>query len=270
MAITTIEFGPRGAEDISWDLNGNDSNFTRKRSDGKFHQLKSVNASDAPTTVALRAKVNADGSVNINKDVDSTLIQVKDDLEDLGQPDEVTLSNVAGVLQINPAGIDGALIQDGTLSGDKITDATIPSSKLTGDIDGGSLAPNSVDEPSIADDAIRNRHIIDDSVGIGQLNMDNTGLTQAAFTVHIQKKTLVPADFAGDTITLLVTPIQGSLVLTDFCFAQFQDVNTGGGGRAVYQAYVSNVNEVTIRADGNVAAGDVVAFEVKRLTVAVP
>lgn len=174
MAIT-FEKAQLGYQDFLWDSQGNGATTPVMRSDGNYRQSENLNASHLPVTTELRAKKFADGTTataNSTFDVDSILIQVLDDLEDLGQPDDATLEVASGVLQVKDAGIVGSKI-----------------------------GVNAVANVNVSTGAIDTYELVDNSVDADKLKSDATSANRAVTTLHIQTSAVVADSIAAAAIT---------------------------------------------------------------------
>ena len=106
MGITTVIKRLLGVEDVNWDDDGSDSRFPVETSTGGMRSVKRINSSDIPSTTAAREKKRIGSSTPTTggKDVDGHLQEVYDDLNKIGEPDDDTLQNLDGVLQVKLVG----------------------------------------------------------------------------------------------------------------------------------------------------------------------
>lgn len=154
-----------GYEDLHIDTTGAGTTTQTPRSDGTYRTVQKLNATHIPITTTARAKKQASGAAVGTTNVDTTLIQILDDLEDIGQPDGSTLSVTAGVLAVADGGVDTTQLAADAVDGTKIADDSIDSEHyVAASIDNEHLADSAVDTDELAADAVTGAKIADDAV----------------------------------------------------------------------------------------------------------
>lgn len=255
MAITDIEKGPLGSEDIEFDSAGTGSSFVRKTSSDNFQQLSKLNASKLPVTATVRAKAYADGtlvSAAGDTDVDAVLTQVLDDLEDLGQPDGTFLTNTAGSLTI----------ADNSITAAKIATGAVDTAELAADaVDGDKIGDGVIESEHYADGSIDNEHYADNSIGINELSMDGAGGgTFSHFILDAGEENAA----AATTSPITTTQTIGT---SDILFAVFKN-NTSGVD--IDQVVRTGANQITVTTNGVASTSDIIYWMVIKATVAIP
>lgn len=218
MAITTVKKSKLGYEDILFDALGTGATTETLKSDGTYRTVQKVNASHLPITSTARAKKFADGTTVSTTDVDATLIQILDDLEDLGQPDGTTLEVSAGALKVKA--IAAAQLGTDAVETAKIKAANVTNAKLAvqeavqGSGSGATgvnvIKAKSIDTAELDDGAITNDKVAAGSIKAAKLLDTPTHyiFTAGTYSLSCSAETGV-ATIAGlqDTDIVLVTPV---------------------------------------------------------------
>jgi hypothetical protein len=174
-----------GYEDVHFDTLGSGATSQTLRSNGAYRTVQKVNASHIPITTAARAKKQASGAAIGTTDVDATLIQVLDDLEDIGQPDGSTLENSSGTLRIKDLGVPAAKLAADSVTTAKILNANVTNAKLAANAVAGSgtgtnvVLAGSIGTADLANDAVTTDKILDATIVNG--NIANTTIKAAKF-----------------------------------------------------------------------------------------
>ncbi len=166
---TTIEKAKLAYEDVHFDTQGTSATTQTKKSDGTYRTVQKINASHVPITTTCRAKKQASGAAIGTTDVDATLIQALDDLEDLGQPNTTELEVAAGLLRLVALGIAGTKLAADCITGTKI-----------------------------ADDQIDSEHYVAQSIDAEHLNQ--TGASEAVVTAAIRDANVTHAKLADNAV----------------------------------------------------------------------
>jgi hypothetical protein len=162
-----------GYEDIHFDTQGSGATTQTLRSNGTYRTVQKLNASHVPISATARAKKQASGAAVGTTDVDGTLVQVLDDLEDLGQPDATTLENSSGTLRVKDLGVTAAKLAANAVTTAKILDDNVTNAKLAANAVAGSAAAasgdnvieaGSIDTADLADDAVTADKILDGTI----------------------------------------------------------------------------------------------------------
>lgn len=229
---TTIEKAKLAYEDVHFDTQGTSATTQTKKSDGTYRTVQKINASHVPITTTCRAKKQASGAAIGTTDIDATLIQILDDLEDLGQPNTTELEVAAGLLRLVALGIAGT-----KLAADCITGA------------------------KIADDQIDSEHYVAGSIDAEHLNQ--TGAAEAVVTAAIRDLNVTHAKLADNAVenhNILAGTIAAAkfvCVPTHYVFAAGTGATWGGGGTthswAVANVLATDVIQVTVRTCTTVA-----------------
>ena len=131
----------------------------------------------------------ASGAAIGTADVDATLIQVLDDLEDLGQPDGSTLENSSGTLRIKDLGVPAAKLAADSVTTAKILNANVTNAKLAANAVAGSgtgtnvVLAGSIGTADLANDAVTADKILDATIVNG--NIANTNLPMQVISISI-------------------------------------------------------------------------------------
>ena len=265
---TSYEKFPLGAEDMLLDVNGSGQVEPVPTSGGGNRNVHRIGARDIYASTTLRDKKYADGTTAAAANditVDKVLQQVLDDLEDLGQPDDVTLQNASGVLRIKALGVDSPHIQTGAIDIGHMSAESVNSDQYVDrSIDTVHLALNAVTPNELADDSVTTAKILDgqvteaklanDSVTPNKTDFNGSGGTFSHYIVDAGTLTLAGTTTAEvETIVcavddlLIATPVSGWAVNNTMAFAA-----------------ISDANEVTITSEGTIPAGSKVAYCVLR------
>lgn len=121
---TELKKSPGGYEDLFFDTQGTGQTTQVLRADGTYRTVTKINSSLIPITTTCRAKKQASGAAIGTTDADATLVQILDDLEDLGQPDATTVENSAGSLRIKDSGVSTAKVANNAITLAKVVAAT--------------------------------------------------------------------------------------------------------------------------------------------------
>ena len=182
---TSYEKFPLGTEDMLLDVNGNGQVESVPTSGGGNRNVHRIGARDIYASTTLRDKKYADGTTAAAANditVDKVLQQVLDDLEDLGQPDDVTLQNASGVLRIKALGVDSGHIQTGAIDiGHMSAEAVNSDQYVDRSIDTVHLALNAVSSNELADDAVVEDKILDGAVAEAKLANNSVTPTKTDF-----------------------------------------------------------------------------------------
>jgi hypothetical protein len=222
---TSYEKFPLGTEDMLLDVNGNGQVESVPTSGGGNRNVHRIGARDIYASTTLREKKYADGTtVSAGNDltVDKVLQQVLDDLEDLGQPDGVTLENAAGALRIKDEGVDSDHYIDGS-------------------IDNAHLAANSVDSDQYVDGSIDPEHLADNAVTPAKL-ATNSVTTDAIAALQVDT-----SELANNAVTPAKTNFDGSGgTFTDFIVDAGIITLSSAGGSAQTAALVGETSDTLI------------------------
>lgn len=158
-------------EDLHWDSSGTGSTSQTPTSTGGFREVRKINASHIPLSSVTRALHTADNATDLGDDVDTALANLTGDVNALGVPDDSTIENSSGSLQVKDGGITPAKLSANAIDTDniaadaitesKIEDSAVTESKIAvGAVTGGSSAP-------IAQDTITNYNIATNAIAGG-------------------------------------------------------------------------------------------------------
>jgi hypothetical protein len=250
---TVIRKAKLGVEDIQTDLDGSGATMSVQKSDGTFRSVRRVNASHIPITTACRAKKQASGAAIGTTEVDATLVQALDDLEDLGQPDGTTLLNTAGSLAVKAGGVGTTHLADAAVTYAKMQHISAQgkllgrSTAAAGDVEEVSCDGTTVELPAggnlkvkdggiaatqLATNAVVEAKIADDAVTKGKLAWDQSHYVLGSGTITI----------SGANTTGTAT-VAGALV-GDLCLCTVKS-NTGAVS-SVRHGLVSAADTVTV------------------------
>ncbi len=264
MAIS-IEKGLLAVEDVAWDDTGSGSTFPRKTSSGAFKTFRRVNGSHVPLLTATRAKTLADNSTTPGNTVDAAISAICISITSIGVPDDSTLENSSGTLQVKALGVDTAQLAGDSVDGTKIADDSIDSEHyVDGSIDLQHLAADSVnaskivdgsvDTAELADGAVETIKIADDNVTYSKLNADGNGNTDTHFIYAAGTHT--HSGGVASTSTVFVS----SMLSTDLVMVTFKSV---AGSIQVRQALPAD-GQFVVTASGNFVNNDTIMYQVLR------
>jgi len=206
--MATFRKSPAGVEDIAFDSDGGGGVETTQRADGTYRTVRRVNASHIPVTATTRAKDTADGTDTEATTVDGALQELYTDVANLGVPDDSTLENDGGTLQVKDDGITGAKIGDDEIdsehyAADSIDNEHLAANAVAGSASGASgdnvIEAASIDTADIADEAIEEDLLANDSVGADNIIDDAVGADAIADDV-------VAGNHVAQTTTSDTTP----------------------------------------------------------------
>ncbi len=224
--MATYKKAVLGYEDISFDTQGSGRTFQVKTSADAYRTVSLINASHIPATSTLRAKKVADGTAvsAVSTNIDGILVQVCDDLEDLGQPDGSTLTVASNVLKVKDAGITATqlatnAVETAKILADNVTNAKMATDAVAGSASGASgdncieaasidtadLADESIDSDLYVDGSIDNDHVADSALKAAKFYDTHSG-----YIVYHGKATIsggatsevesVPGVLSGDAV----------------------------------------------------------------------
>lgn len=260
---TVIRKAKLGVEDVQMDVDGSGATMSVQKSDGTFRTVRRLNASHIPITTACRAKKQASGAAIGTTDIDATLVQALDDLEDLGQPDESTLTNDAGALKIKDLGVATGKIAASAVTYAKIQNVT--AKRLLGNNTASSAAPVEIaaDDSTVEIATGGNLQVKDGGIGATQLGTDSV------VTAKIKNGEVTAAKFAwtqthyvlaAGTVTITGTATSGTATVSGATTADLVITTikstTGGAASYVKTALVSGSDTVTITLSAAPAGGD--------------
>jgi len=205
MTITSIKKAKFGKQDFLFDIEGVFQTVSVIKSDGNTRSVNKINAFHIPTTTTTRAKQSADATVTTTVNVDASLQELYDDVFSIGVPDNVTLENSSGSLQIKDGGVITVKLADLNVTQAKMAANSVDSDQyVDGSIDAIHLNQTSTTEAvvtaairdlnvttvKLANDVIDSTKIADDAVLGVNLDMDGSGTSFAQFIVLGGKHTI--------------------------------------------------------------------------------
>lgn len=219
-----------GYQDILWDSQGNWQTFPTYRSDGTYRMSEGLNASHIPVTITVRGKNYADGTAVTATDVDSVIVQMLDDLEDLGQPDGTTLEVASGALGLKDGGISTVKLGSNVVTQAKmgalsvgtpeLIDDSVDSAKLKSDssvsanraVTANHIQDGAVGEDALAASAVTSAKVAADAIDITKLDMDGSGTAPQYFCIYAGKTTVSsgasvfnqPVSSVDDSVCLVI------------------------------------------------------------------
>jgi len=239
MAVTTVKKALAGVEDLLIDAAGTGVIAQVPTSRDGTRPSTGINASKIPLTTTARANVTASNAAMSAIDVDAAIIELGDELAQIGIPDGAILTFNAGTLEIATASITNAKMAVNSIDSDEYVDGSIDNEHLAptsgtaavaGTAATGALVnvvqAKSIDTADIADSAIETLQLNALSVTAPKINV---GQTKRVFShsVDMQIEVGQAPDLSITTRDFFVAPVEGATLTHAAIVINGQTVNTG-------------------------------------------